>query len=599
MSSRLTPGTSRPSALPSRRAGSSSRLAVGLLAAVAVVAPAALAGCGGGGGGSAAPRKSAKPAASTSADPARRAAMIAAGMSDADLVGQVLMPVAYGYDANKVSRDAAQHNQNIDGASTPAQIVAKYHLAGLMLVNESDGSDPTAGTNPTSNIATTTQVHTLTAGLQRAARGDHDDKAGPAGLPLLVSTDQEFGIVTRIPEGTSLLPTGLGVGAAHDPALTEKSWAMAGSELAALGVNVDLAPDADVLGGLDGADNTVIGSRSFGSDPTAVAGQVTAAVKGLQSAGVAASPKHFPGHGHTSTDSHQALPVLDQSRASLDADDLPPFEAAISAGSWLIMAGHLDVRSIDPGVPATLSHKVLTDVLRDQLGYRGVVISDALNMEPVTSRYDAGQAAVHALLAGDDLLLEPPNLAAAQQGLLSALGSGQLPKSRLVQAATRVLTLRARLAGFHPPGLSTVHTADHQATAAKLAAAAVTVLRGACSGPLVGGSVRITGGTDQKRAWLAAALKADGVTVSDSGTTHVALTGYGDGTADLSPDADVTVGLDEPYLLSQVRSKTVLAAFGATEASLTAVAAVLAGRATAPGRSPVPVDGLPASACSR
>jgi beta-N-acetylhexosaminidase len=586
MSSRLTPGTSRPSApsaLPSRAA-------VALLAAAVLAAPAALAGCGGGGGGSAASGRSASPSASASTDPAKRAAALAAGMSDADLVGQVLMPVAYGYDANHVSSDAAQHNQTLDGASTPAQIVARYHLAGLMLVNEGDGSDPTAATNPTSNIATTSQVHTLTAGLQRAASGDKTS------LPLLISTDQEFGIVTRIPDGTSLLPTGLGVGAAHDPALTEKSWAMAGSELAALGVNVDLAPDADVLGG---PDNTVIGSRSFGSDPTAVAGQVTAAVKGLQSAGVAASPKHFPGHGHTSTDSHQALPVLDQSRASLDADDLPPFKAAISAGSWLIMAGHLDVRSIDPGVPATLSHKVLTDVLRDQLGYRGVVISDALNMEPVTSRYDAGQAAVHALLAGDDLLLEPPNLAAAQQGLLSALKSGQLPKSRLLQAATRVLTLRARLAGFHPPALSTVHTADHQATAAKLAAAAVTVLRGACTGPLVGGSVRITGGTGQKRAWLAAALEADGVTVSGSGTTHVALTGYGDGTADLSPDADVTVGLDEPYLLSQVRSKTVLAAFGATQASLTAVAAVLAGRATAPGRSPVPVDGLPASACSR
>lgn len=572
MSSRLIPGTS-----PSFRL-----LAVSLAAALAA---AALAGCGGG------DARVAKPArgAAAPADPAKRAAKLAAGMSDADLVGQVLMPVAYGYDAGKVSGDAAQHNQSTDGAATPAQIVRKYHLGGLMLVNESDGSDPTAGTNPTSNIATTDQVHSLTAGLQKAAGDDR------TGLPMLVSTDQEFGVVTRIPVGTALLPTGLGVGAAHDPALTTRAWAMAGSELAALGVNVDLAPDADVLGG---PDNTVIGSRSFGSDPAAVASQVTAAVQGLQGAGVAASPKHFPGHGHTSTDSHTALPVLDQSRASLDANDLPPFKAAISAGSWMIMAGHLDVRSIDPGVPATLSHKVLTDVLRGQLGYQGVVISDALNMEPVTSRYDGGQAAVHALLAGDDLLLEPPNLAAAAQGLLGALKSGQLPKSRLVQAATRVLTLRARLAAHHQPAMSTVDTRDHQATAAKMAAAAVTVLRGSCAGPLVHGGVRITGGTDEKRTWLTNALTADGVTVSDSGTTQIALTGYGDGSADLSPDADVTVGMDEPYLLSQVRSKTVLAAFGATQASLTAVAAVLTGRAQATGRSPVPVDGLPASACS-
>ncbi|WP_207127376.1 glycoside hydrolase family 3 protein [Actinocatenispora comari] len=567
-----------------------SRTSRSLSVAAAVLAGLLLAaGCGsdGSGAGDDHPGRSAAPTPTPSGDPAEQAAYLVRHLSDAELVGQVLMPVAYGYRADSVSKQAAAHNRSTAGADTPAQIVRKYHLGGLMLVNEGGGAgDPTAETNPTSNIATPGQVRRLTGGLQQAGR--------TAGLPMLVGTDQEFGTVLRIGTGISPLPTGLGVGAAHDAKLTRTAWAMAGSELAALGVNVDFAPDADVLGG---PGNTVIGSRSFGSDPTAVAGQVSAAVGGLQSAGVAASPKHFPGHGHTSTDSHQAMPVLTQSRAQLDAQDLPPFRAAITAGSWLIMAGHLDVQSVDPGVPATLSHKLLHDVLRGQLHYDGVVVSDALNMAPITDRYDGGQAAVHALLAGNDLLLEPPNLAAAQHGLLAAVKSGQLPRSRLVEAAQRVLTLRARLARFRQPAASTVHSAGHEKVARQVAAAAMTVLRGKCSGPLVSGTVRLTGGTGQKRAWLAAALRADGVSVGDSGATRVALTGYGDTTADLAPDAAVTVAMDEPYLAANVHSPTVLASFGATKESMGAVADVLAGKAAAPGRSPVEVPGLPRSAC--
>ncbi|MGA8114060.1 MAG: glycoside hydrolase family 3 N-terminal domain-containing protein [Actinocatenispora sp.] len=556
-----------------------------LLALIIVGCLLGTAACGGssGGGGSASPSVSAP------ADPAKRAAELVRGMSDEQLVGQVLMPVAYGYDATNVSDEAAAHNRNLDGADTPAQIVRKYHLGGLMLVNQGGGPDPTAETNPTSNIATPKQVRKLTGGLQSAALGES------GGLPMLVATDQEFGVVTRIGTGVSALPTGLGLGAAHDPALTRRSWGMAGGELAALGVNVDFAPDADVLGG---PGNAVIGSRSFGSDPQAVATQTAAAVAGLQGAGVAATPKHFPGHGHTTTDSHQALPVLRQSRQNLDANDLRPFRSAIDADSWMVMAGHLDVRALDPGVPATLSHTVLHDVLRDQLHFKGVVVSDALNMAPVTDRYDGGEAAVHALKAGNDLLLEPPNLAAAQHGLLHGLKSGELSRSRLVEAATRVLTLRGRLAAFHQPPLSDVHGGEHRATAAAAASAAVTTMRGVCSGPLVHGPVALTGGTREKREWLAAGLKADGVTVSDDAPTQVALTGYGDTAADLSPDADVTVGMDEPYLLSQVHSGTVLASFGATHESMTAVAHVLSGKAKATGRSPVPVDGLPASACA-
>ena len=214
-------------------------------------------------------------------------------------------------------------------------------------------------------------------------------------------------------------------------------------------MNVDFAPVADVVGTSGG----VIGSRSYGADADRVAAQVAASVRGLQGAGVAATLKHFPGHGHTSADSHTELPVLEQTRKRLDDVDLRPFAAGIDAGAWLVMSGHLDVQAVDPGVSATFSHKVLTDVLRGDLGFQGVVVSDAMNMAPAM-KWPAGEAAVRALEAGNDLLLMPPNVGAAYDGILAAVRGGDLPRDRLVEAATRVLTLRFRLAGTPLPPLS-------------------------------------------------------------------------------------------------------------------------------------------------
>src|SRR5262249_27610563 len=160
-----------------------------------------------------------------------------------------------------------------------------------------------------------------------------------------------------------------------------------------------------------------------------------AAVKGIQAGGIAATVKHFPGHGHTTVDSHAALPVLTQSRESLDANDLPPFKAGIDAGAMLVMAGHLDVRAIDADTPATFSHKVMVDLLRTQLGFKGVVVTDALDMAPA-QRYSVGDGAVRSLAAGADLLLMPADLKAAENGLRSGLRSGKLSHERLVEAAT-------------------------------------------------------------------------------------------------------------------------------------------------------------------
>jgi beta-N-acetylhexosaminidase len=518
-------------------------------------------------------------------EPVAHAARLAAHLPDEDLIGQVLMPYAYGSRAGTVSAGSAAGNRRLAGVDTPAQMIAEYRLGGLILVGFS-ADDPTAATNPTTNVEDPEQIRALTTGLQAAA------SALPAPVPLLLGTDQEYGVVTRIRSGILQLPSALAFGAAGDPALTERAWAAAGADLVALGINAVFAPVADVIGGgagTAGRAGGVIGSRSYGADPTAVAAQVAAAVRGMHAAGLASTVKHFPGHGHTATDSHVDLPVLVQSRAELDAGDLPPFVSGIRAGTDMVMSGHLDVPAIDPGVPASLSARVLVDLLRGRLGFTGVVISDALRMTSL-ARWPPGEAAVLALLAGNDILLEPPDVAAARQGLLGALRSGRLPRARLIEAVTRILAMKLRLAGGPPPAaMSTLDGPGGRAAAARVAAAAVTVLKGRRDGPLVPGPVRVTAsaGRDRQRDWLTAALRAEGMSVAGAAGVQVHLVGYGDTGSDLSPSAAVTVGMDLPYLLERATSGTLIATYSSSRASMEALAAVLAGRVTAPGRSPL------------
>jgi beta-N-acetylhexosaminidase len=527
------------------------------------------------------------PASPPTDDPAARAAALVATLSDEDLVGQVLMPYAYGDSATKVSTGSAAGNQTLAGVDTPAEMIAKYRLGGLILVGFS-ADDPTKGNQETTNVDNPKQVHDLTTGLRGAAG---KLAAGPA--PFLIGTDQEYGVVTRVTNGVTILPSALAAGAAGDPKLTEAAWRAAGAELAAMGINIDFAPVADVLA----TRSTVIGSRSFGADPKIAAAQVGGAVRGLQASGVAATLKHFPGHGHSADDSHKDLPVLTQSAAALQSGAWPPFSAGFDAGAMAVMSGHLDAQAIDPGTPATFSHKLLTDVLRGQLGFKGVVITDGMNMPPA-KRWAPGEAAVRALNAGNDLILMTPNVGQAYDGLLAALRGGSLPRARLVDAVTRILTMKFRLAAAPTEPMSTLNTPGHRAAADALAAGAVTVLRGACGGA-VSGPVTVTssGGRDGTRATLTTALKAAGVTVKPSGGTVVHLVGYGDGEKDLSADAAVTVAMDTPYVLAKAKSPTLLATYSSSRASMTALAAVLAGKARPGGRSPVVVPGLPATTC--
>ena len=289
---------------------------------------------------------------------------------------------------------------------------------------------------------------------------------------------------------------------------------------------------------------------------------------------------------------------MTQSAAAWASQDLPPFQAGVGAGAGVVMSGHLDVQALDKGVPATFSHKVMTDVLRGQLKFAGVAITDAMNMAPAM-KWPAGEAAVRALNAGNDMLLMPPDIGAARDGIVAALKGGGLARARLVEAVTRIVTLKFRTAQHPQPDLTTLNSPAHQQAVAALDAASITILQGRCTGPLVTGPVMVTAPADRElaRVTLVKALQAAGVTVQAAGGTVIHLVGYGDQATDLDPGAAVTVMMDTPYLLAASKSAALLATYSSSKLSLTALAAVLAGTAKATGRSPVAVPGLPRTAC--
>lgn len=383
----------------------------------------ALAACGGGGGPAAATPsggKAAPPAQTTpppQSPPQTRAQpspveRTLSKMSVEEKVGQLLMPVLYGTSADTVSGE----NQARYSAQTPAKVIAKYHLGGVILFPH--------------NVKSVGQVVGLTNGLQRASKG----------VPLLIGTDQENGLVSRMSALMTDFPGASRIGATKDLDLSRAVAKATGEELRVLGVNLDFAPVADVN---VNPDNPVIGTRAFGKDPQRVATMVAAAVKGFADAEVAATAKHFPGHGDTTVDSHTGLPVIKHTKAQWEKIDAPPFKAAIDAGVDAVMSAHIVFPKLDPsGDPATLSKPILTGLLRQKLGFKGVISTDALNMAGVRQKYNDGEIAVRAVLAGADLLLMPNDLSKAYQAVLAAVKSGRISKERLDQSVTRLLTLK-------------------------------------------------------------------------------------------------------------------------------------------------------------
>lgn len=267
-----------------------------------------------------------------------------------------------------------------------------------------------------------------------------------ARIPLLFSADFERGTAMRLENGTSF-PHSMAVAATGHPEDAYTVGRITAAEARAVGVHWIFAPVADVN---SNPENPIINVRSFGEDPRQVAVFVEAYVRGVEENGALSTSKHFPGHGDTRIDSHLDLSTVSSDRAHLDTVDLPPFRAALAAGTSSVMMGHLAVPALDCDIrkPATLSQKVITGLLRDKMGFDGLVVTDALDMGGVARHYAPGEASVQAILAGADVLLQPAVPAAALAALKEAAKSGRLPLERINQAATHVLQAKARI-GLH------------------------------------------------------------------------------------------------------------------------------------------------------
>jgi beta-N-acetylhexosaminidase len=272
-------------------------------------------------------------------------------------------------------------------------------------------------------------------------------------LPPLIAADQEGGRVARIGEPLAQLPSAMAVGAAHDVDACERLGTLLGRDLARLGISVDFAPVADCA---VTAENTVIGTRSYGSDPLFVSRFAGAFARGLETGGVAAALKHFPGHGSTAVDSHLALPRVTVDEATFRARDLLPFAAAISGeAAQIVMAGHVVVEAFDAQRPASLSPRILTGLLRDELGFTGVTCTDCLQMDAIAREPGTVTGAVAALAAGADLLLISHSSVLAREAaamIAAAVEAGVVPLARLEEAARRVRALRERYAVPSPYG---------------------------------------------------------------------------------------------------------------------------------------------------
>ena len=305
------------------------------------------------------------------------------------------------------------------------------------------------------NVSDLGQLAALTSRLRDAA-----------GEPV-IAIDEEGGDVTRVAHATgSPYPGNAALGAVDDVALTTQIYRALGSDLAAVGINTNLAPSVDVN---SAADNPVIGTRSFGADTGLVVKHAAAAVTGLQSAGVAACAKHFPGHGSTRDDSHHMIAAVDGDLDLVRRRDLPPFAAAIAADVQAIMPGHLRVPGLTGSLPATWSAAALSGLLRGELGFTGVIICDALEMRAVAAPHGVPEAAVRTVAAGADLLClgrdqDQETYLAVRAALATAVTDGRLPARRLEEAGARVSRLRSWLAIRRIPAPAGAHAPDGAAS---------------------------------------------------------------------------------------------------------------------------------------
>ena len=465
-------------------------------------------------------------------------------------VGQLLWTHVYGDSADDATYGS--DNQAIfgPGVSTPAQAVKKYHLGGVLYFNWAH--------NFSSENTDVTKVAALSNGLQAAAKADGN-------VPLGITIDQEGGMVSRVGAPATIFPGNMALGATANQSLAYSQGQVLGCEMRSLGINADFAPVLDVN---TNPNNPVIGLRAISDDPNLVAQLGGAQIQGIQSQGVSATAKHFPGHGDADTDSHLGLPRVTYSRQVLN-QHLVPFKTAINGGVDMIMTAHIVVDAIDPKLPATLSKPVLTGLLRQELGFTGVITTDALDMEGAQlavmtpaeqAKYkelknkedsakqkadkDPTQAdsareastefkkflapirarvAVKALQAGSDILLNTKDAAAVVDGVKAAVKDGSLTSAQIDQSVLRILKWKQKRGVLKTEPIDTASvkaklgTPASKDVASQIARNSVTLLRNdANKAPLnaaKGARVLVAGSSWANPELLPEPLKAAGFTV--------------------------------------------------------------------------------------
>jgi beta-N-acetylhexosaminidase len=436
-----------------------------------------------------------------------------------------------------------------------------------------------------------------------------------ARVPLLISADLEAGMGMRFTDAEWWLPA-MALAAIGDPAAAEEQGRVTAREALGIGVNHILAPVADV--NVNPA-NPVINTRSFGEDPHEVARYVAAFVRGVQSEGALATAKHFPGHGDTHVDSHRSLPVLDVTRERLESVELVPFRAAVRAGVASVMIGHLAVPAVDPtrapvrgtfenvygteraeipsdaALPATLSKPVI-DILRHDLAFDGLVVTDAMDMGGLAAHFDPGEAAVRAIEAGNDQVLFSPDTDAAIKAVLEAVRNGRISAARIEASLTRVLSAKTLWSAAARPPLSN----PSHATPDSLAERAITPVRDAQSLLPLRGRVAIRIFSEDPLDIAAGALEgscalgeADVIvlllgTRPRSGAGKIAVAEEAKRIATEAAQRTVVVSFGSPYVLRELGDvSTFVCAWGPQPALQRAAARALRGEIAMAGRMPV------------
>lgn len=341
-----------------------------------------------------------------------------------DKVGQLL---ASAFDSDFISTDSDQYDALVKD-------IQQYHIGGFHVFGAS---------HPAPDVLLDAHYSSTILGQPLAAASMLNRLQAIAPYPLLNSADFETGLGFRL-EGATNFPRNMAFGAARDEHLAYEAGRITAEESRAIGVQVNFGPVVDVN---NNPRNPVINTRSYGEDPALVSKLGSAYVRGLQDGGMIATLKHFPGHGDTDVDSHLGLPIIKDPLQTIEQLEFPPFKAGIAAGAGAVMIAHIEMPALDPtpNTPSTLSKPIVSGVLRNEMGFNGLIYTDSMGMAGVAAMYKPGDAAVRAIEAGDDVILHSPDNGAAFAAIKAAVESGEIPMSRIDASVERVLRAKAQM----------------------------------------------------------------------------------------------------------------------------------------------------------